>query len=50
MDFDIKFEFFFETRKISNTRPLVTTDPEYGSHVTEIQSFGPFLPQTGNFW
>jgi hypothetical protein len=28
--------------------PLGTTNPEYRSHGTEIQSFGQFLPQTGN--
>jgi hypothetical protein len=30
--------------------PLGTPDPEYGGHIIEIQSFGPFLPQTGNSW
>jgi hypothetical protein len=29
--------------------PHGTSNPEYGGHATEIQSFGPFLPQTGNF-
>jgi hypothetical protein len=28
--------------------PLSTTNPEYGCHGTEIQSFGKFLSQTGN--
>jgi hypothetical protein len=30
-------------------RLLSTSDLEYGGHGTEIQSFGLFLPQTGNF-
>jgi hypothetical protein len=29
--------------------PLRITDLEYGGHDQEIQSFGKFLPQTGNF-
>jgi hypothetical protein len=29
-------------------RPLGTTDPEYGGHGQEIQSFVQFLPQTGD--
>jgi hypothetical protein len=28
---------------------LGRNDPEYGGHSIEIQSFGPFLPQTRNF-
>jgi hypothetical protein len=28
---------------------LGTTDPEYGGHEQEMQSFGQFLPQTWNF-
>jgi hypothetical protein len=28
--------------------PLGTTDPEYGGHDQEIQSFSKFLPQTWN--
>jgi hypothetical protein len=28
---------------------LGTTDPEYGSHDTEIWCFGQFLPKMGDF-
>jgi hypothetical protein len=48
MYFEQKFDFF-KTHKISYTGPLGTIDMEYGGHDTEIQNFGMFLPQTGNF-
>jgi hypothetical protein len=38
-----------KTRENSNTRPLCITDLKYGDHDQEILSYGPFLPQTGNF-
>jgi hypothetical protein len=31
-------------------RPLSISDPEYGHHDHEIQSFGNFLSQTDDFW
>jgi hypothetical protein len=30
-------------------RPLYITDLQYGDHEQEIQSFGQFMPQTGDF-
>jgi hypothetical protein len=47
MDFEQKFHFF-KARKNSYIGLLGTTDPEYGGHGTKIQSFGQFLPQTGD--
>jgi hypothetical protein len=38
-----------KNHKNSYTGPLRLTDLEYGSHDHEVQSFGQFLPQTGNF-
>jgi hypothetical protein len=38
-----------KTRKTSYTRPLWTTDLQYGVHDQEIRSFNQFLPQTGDF-
>jgi hypothetical protein len=29
--------------------PLCIIDPEYGGHGQQIQSFGNFLPKTGDF-
>jgi hypothetical protein len=40
---------FFQTHKNTYTGPLGTTDPEYGSHDTKIQSFGQFLSKIGDF-
>jgi hypothetical protein len=40
---------FFKTRKNSYTGPLCLTNSEYGGHDQEIQCFGQFMPQTGNF-
>jgi hypothetical protein len=48
MDIDQIFEFF-KTHKNSCMGLLGTTDSEYGFHNQEIQNFGQFLPQTGNF-
>jgi hypothetical protein len=45
MYFKRKFKFF----KNSYAGPLFITDPEYGSHAREIQSFGLFLPQNDDF-
>ena len=41
---------FVKTRKNTYMRPLWITDLQYGVHDQEIQNFGPFLPQTGDFW
>jgi hypothetical protein len=30
-------------------RPLWITDPQYGADDQEIRSFGPVLPQSGDF-
>jgi hypothetical protein len=48
MDFERNFDFF-KTYKNLYMGPLYITDPGYGGHAQEIQSFGQFLPQTDNF-
>jgi hypothetical protein len=48
MDFERKF-VFFKIHKNSYMVTLGTTDLEYGSHDTEIQSFGQFLPKMVDF-
>jgi hypothetical protein len=48
MNFEQKFNIF-KSCKNSYTRPLCTTDLEYGGHEQEIQSFVQFLPQTWDF-
>jgi hypothetical protein len=38
-----------KSRKNSYTEPVCITDPEYGGHDKEIQSFSQFLPQIDDF-
>jgi hypothetical protein len=44
MDFERKFEFL-KTCKNPCVGPVGTTNPKYGGHNHEIQSFSQFLPQ-----
>jgi hypothetical protein len=48
MYFEQKFDFF-KTCKNPHVGPLRTTNPEYGGHNRDIQSFCQFFPQTWNF-
>jgi hypothetical protein len=48
MDFE-KIFIFYKTHKNSYMGTFGTTDPEYGSYDTEIQSFRQFLPKMGDF-
>jgi hypothetical protein len=50
IDFERIFEKKITTHKNSYTGPSCITDKKYGPHAQEIQSFGQFLLQTGNFW
>jgi hypothetical protein len=40
---------FFKACKNSYVEPLCITDPQYGDHGQEIQSFGQFMARTVNF-
>jgi hypothetical protein len=47
MNFERKFDFS-KTRKNTYMGSIGTANPVYESDGTEMQSFGQFLPQTGN--